>query len=66
MAAFATVYKYSDGCLRRQTRVRVASSRKRTVLEFEMFVCLWAKINRPSVTGVDGEVVKSVQVSHFA
>lgn len=60
-----SVYKYSDGCLRRQTRVRVASSRKRTVLEYEMFVC-GQKLIKPSVTGLDGEVVKSILVSHFA
>lgn len=60
-----SVYKYSDGCLRRQTRVRVASSKKKD--GFRIWdVCLWTKINRPSVTGLDGEVMKSVLVSHFA
>lgn len=56
-----SVYKYSDfadtgqsGFLKKKDGFRIRD------------VCLWAKINRPSVTGLDGEVVKSVLVSHFA
>lgn len=60
-----SVYKYSDGCLRRQTLGQSGFLKKKDGFRIRD-VCLWAKINRPSVTGLDGEVVKSVLVSHFA